>query len=116
MEAWVELPSPGKSAAPDGREKLSGRLGIAFIPATLLLPPTPQAVRQLARHRYGDEIQPTPSFHLRAVAEVEILCQRITVPSTRSLDRCSPPNPARAVKRPILALPTSHRLLHAELT
>src|SRR5258708_5121241 len=115
MECRVELPSPRQSAAPDGRQKLSGRLGIAFIPATLLLPPTPQAVRQLARHRYGDEIQRTPSFHLGAVAEVEILCQRITMPSTGSLDRCSPPNAAGAVERQDLTRPTSGRLLHCEM-
>src|ERR1700739_2427268 len=115
MERRVELPPPGQRPAPDGRKKLSGRLGIAFVPAALLLPPARQAVRQLARHGYGDEIQRSPSSHLSAVAEVEILRQRITLPPARSLDRGSPPNAAGAIKWQDLARPTSGRLLHCKM-
>src|ERR1700726_2343582 len=111
MERCIEFPRPGKIAAPDGRQKLSCRLGKAFVPAALLLPPARQAVRQLARHGYGGEIQGTPSSHLGAVAEVEILGQRITMPSTRSLDRGSPPNAAGAIEGEDLTCPTSRRLL-----
>src|SRR5205814_4500771 len=60
-------------------------------------------------------IQSTPPFHMGAVAEVEILCQRITMPSTGSLDRGSPPNAAGAVEGQDLTRPTSGRLLHCEM-
>ena len=81
----------------------------------IVAPPARQAVRQLARHGYGDEIQGAPSSHLSAVAEVEILCQCITMPSTRSLDRGSPPNAAGAIEWQDLTRPTSRRLLHGEM-
>src|SRR6516162_1861785 len=114
MKRRVDFPHPGQIAAPDGRQKLSGRLGIAFVPTALLLSPARQVVRQFARHRYGGEIQGAPSSHLGAIAEIEILCQRITVPSARSFDRSSPPNAAGAVEGQDLTCPTSCRLLHHE--
>src|SRR5947209_20318908 len=98
MECRVEFPRPGQIAVPDGRQKLSGGLGKAFVPTALLPPPARQAVRQLAWHGYGGEIQGAPSSHLGTVAEIEILCERIAMPSTRSLDRRSPPNAAGAVE------------------
>ena len=115
MERRIEFPPPWQVAAPDGRQKLSRRLRKTFVPAALLYPPAGQAVGQLARHGDGDEVQGTPSSHLGAVAEVEILGQCIAMPSTRSLDRGSSPNAAGPVEGEELTRPASRRLLNREM-
>ena len=105
------VPPRQVAADDDPRQQLARGLRKALVPAQLLPLPGTERVGQLARHTDRSQIERAPPGELGAIAEIEILGQRVAVPAAGGLDRRPAPDAAGTVERQELAGPAPGRLL-----
>lgn len=115
MHDGLELDDGAEAAAEQAGKQLAGGLNTALGPAPLLHQKRGGCARKLGRDAHFVAQDETPSRHLGPVADVEILGQRVVVPSARVVERLPAPQPRRPVELEEPAATVPSPLLHQEV-
>ena len=111
----LELDDGAKGAAHHPGKQLARGLDTALGPAPLLYQERGRCARKFGRDTHLVQQDEAPSRHLGPVADVEVLGQRVVIPSTRVHERLSAPHPRRAVELEEPATAVSPPLFHQEV-
>ena len=115
MHDPFELDHRAKGAAEHAGKQLARRLNTALGPAPLLHQECGGCARKLGRDAHLVAQDEAPARHLRPVADVEVLDQRVVMPSARFLECASAPQPRRSVELEEPSTPVPSPLLHQEV-
>ena len=115
MHDGLELDDGAKAAAEQAWKELSRGLNTALGPAPLLHQERRRCAREFGGNTHFVAQDEAPSRHLRPVADVEVLGQRVVMPSARVLERLSAPQTRRPVELEEPAPTVSSPLLHQEV-
>src|SRR5262249_42122297 len=102
-------------ASQDGGKQLLSRLDRALRPAMLLRLEAVHVDGELRRHGQVAEVDEFPSGELGPIGHVEVLGQRIGLPSTDLLQAASPPDAGRSVEVEEAAGPMARGVLDDEV-
>ena len=116
MHDGFELDDGTKAAAEQSWKQLARGLNAALGPAPLLHQERRGCARKFGGNTHFVAQDEAPSRHLRPVADVEVLGQRVVMPSTCVLDCLSAPQPRRPVELEEPAPAVSSPLLHQEVS
>ena len=105
-----------RPALQDLREHAHGHVTEAVLPALLLAQPGLGVGRQLARHTDAGQEQRPPALHPAAIGKVEILGDRVALPTAAGVDRRPLPDSTGTVEGERVARPAARRLLDAEMS
>src|SRR5262249_12073295 len=98
MAGGLELDRERQLTAPDARQQFLARLDRTFGPAMLLRLEAIHVHWQLRWSYHVGEINEFPPGKLSAIAQIEILAQRVVLPPSALLDAGTPPQPGRPVE------------------
>ncbi len=115
MHDGLELDDGAKAAAEQAGKQLARGLNTALGPAPLLHQERGGGAREFGRDTHFVAQHEAPSRHLRPVADVEVLGQRVVIPSARVVERLSAPQPRRPVELEEPAAAVTAPLLHQEV-
>ena len=115
MHGGAKLGEQPRIAAQHGAEHLAGGLDGAACPASLLLLKREDALGELVRSVYAGAVFAAPAAQCGAVAEVEILGQRVNLPAARVVNASAPPEPTRTIEVEPQAIAAAHLLLHEKV-
>ena len=115
MHDGLELDDGAQGAAQQAGKQLARGLNTALGPAPLLHQERGGCARELGRDTHFVPQDEAPSRHLRPVADVEVLGQRVVMPSARVLKCLSTPHPRRPVELEEPATTVASPLFHQEV-
>ena len=115
MHDGLELDDGAKAAAEQAGKQLARGLDATLGPAPLLHQERAGRAREFGRDAHFVAQHETPSRHLRPVADVEVLGQRVVIPPTRVVERLSAPQPRRPVELEEPAATVSSPLLNQKV-
>lgn len=115
MHDRLELDDGAKRAAEHAGKQLARSLDAALRPAPLLHQERGGCAREFGRDTHFVPQHEAPSRHLRPVADVEVLGERVVIPSARVIERLSAPHPRRPVELEEPSTPVSSPLFHQEV-
>ncbi|MDE2974994.1 MAG: hypothetical protein OXU64_09815 [Gemmatimonadota bacterium] len=115
MHDRLELDDRAKASAEQSGKQLARGLDAPLGPAPLLHQERRGRARELGRHAHLVPQDETPARHLRPVADVEVLGQRVVMPSARVRERLGAPHPCRPVELEEPSAAVSSPLLHQEV-
>src|SRR5206468_8915029 len=98
MSRGLELDWKREVAPPDAGQQFFASLNGPLGPAMLLRLETVHIHRQLGRSDHVGQINKFPARELRAIAKVEVLAQRISLPASTLFDTRTPPETGGSVK------------------
>ncbi len=98
VEERLRLDAERQVRPEDVRQQLAARLDGALRPPVLLRLEGVHLHRHFGRRNQAGHEDEPPAAQLRAVAEVEVLGQRVVLPAARIGDRLAPPDARRAVE------------------
>ncbi|MDE2761242.1 MAG: hypothetical protein OXQ94_09550 [Gemmatimonadota bacterium] len=115
MHGGLELDDGAKGAPEHAGKQLARGLYAALGPAPLLHQERRGRARQLGRNSHLVPQHEAPSRHLRPIADVEVLGQRIVMPAARLRERVLAPHPRGPVELEEPAAPVASPLLDQEV-
>ena len=115
MHDGLELDDGAQGTSQQARKQLARGLDTALGPAPLLHQERGRCARKFGRDTHFVPQDEAPSRHLGPVADVEVLGQRVVIPSTRVRERLSAPHPRRTVELEEPATAVSPPLFHQEV-
>ena len=115
MHDALKLDHRTKRAAEHAGKQLPRRLNAALGPAPLLHQERGGRAREFGRDAHLVAQDEAPTRHLRPVADVEVLDQRVVMPSARVVERLSAPQTRRPVELEEPAATVPSPLLHQEV-
>ncbi len=115
VEHRLDLCGEWEPRAQDARQELAAGLGAALRPPVLLRLEAVHLGRHLPRRHDVRQEHEAPAFELGAVAEVEILGERVVLPASRRLDGGAAPHARGAVEIEEPAGPAAAAVLEDEV-
>ena len=115
MHDRLELDDGAKRAAEHAGKQFARSLDTALRPAPLLHQERGGCAWEFGRNTHFVAQDEAPSRHLRPVADVEVLGQRVVMPSARVPERLSAPHPRRPVELEEPSTPVSSPLFHQKV-